>query len=168
MYVRYVEKEEKTIFRAFEITPFEVPHDGTDNVGYFIEVGDKKFCIATDLGAITETVAYYVDQAHYLVIESNYEEQMLAMGRYPQFLKDRVAGPTGHLSNQTTSRYIASHLNEHLKYIWLCHLSEENNHPELAYKTMQMELAQYGIIAGKDIMLTVLKRATQSELFRLS
>ena len=168
MYVRYVEKEEKTIFRAFEITPFEVPHDGTDNVGYFIEVGDKKFCIANDLGAITETVAYYVDQAHYLVIESNYEEQMLAMGRYPQFLKDRVAGPTGHLSNQTTSRYIASHLNEHLKYIWLCHLSEENNHPELAYKTMQMELAQYGIIAGKDIMLTVLKRATQSELFRLS
>ena len=56
-YVRYVEKGEKTFFRDFEITPFEVPHDGTDNVGYFIEVGDKKFCIATDLGHITDTVS---------------------------------------------------------------------------------------------------------------
>ena len=57
-YVRYVEKGEKTFFRDFEITPFEVPHDGSDNVGYFIEVGGKSFCIATDLGHITDTVSY--------------------------------------------------------------------------------------------------------------
>ena len=76
MYVRYVEKEEKIVFRDFEITPFEVPHDGSDNVGYFIEVGDKRFCIATDLGEITEVVSSYVEQANYLVIESNYEEQI--------------------------------------------------------------------------------------------
>jgi phosphoribosyl 1,2-cyclic phosphodiesterase len=167
MYVRYVEKEEKIVFRDFEITPFEVPHDGSDNVGYFIEVGEKKFCIATDLGEITEVVSSYVDQAHYLVIESNYEEQMLAMGRYPQFLKVRVSGPRGHLSNQETARYLASHFNEHLKYIWLCHLSEENNHPELAYKAVTMEFSQYGIIAGKDVQLNVLKRTTPSQLYRL-
>ena len=167
MFVRYVEKEEKMVFRDFEITPFEVPHDGSDNVGYFIEVGDKKFCIATDLGEITETVSSYVEQANYLVIESNYEEQMLAMGRYPEFLKVRVSGPRGHLSNQMTAKYLASHFNEHLKYIWLCHLSEENNHPELAYKTMTMEFLQYGIIAGKDVQLNVLKRTTPSPLYRL-
>ncbi len=167
MYVRYIEKEEKITFRDFVITPFEVPHDGSDNVGYFIEAGDKKFCIATDLGEITETVSSYIDQANYLVIESNYEEQMLAMGRYPQFLKVRVAGPRGHMSNQDTARYLASHFNEHLKYIWLCHLSEENNHPELAYKAVTMEFSQYGIIAGKDVQLLVLKRKTPSQLFRL-
>ena len=167
MYVRYVEKEEKIIFRDFEITPFEVPHDGSDNVGYFIEVGDKKFCIATDLGEITETVSSYVDRANYLVIESNYEEQMLAMGRYPEFLKMRVSGPNGHLSNQVTAKYLASHFNEHLKYIWLCHLSEENNHPELAYKAVTIEFSEYGIIAGKDVQLNVLKRTTPSQLYRL-
>lgn len=167
MYVRYVEKEEKITFRDFEITPFEVPHDGSDNVGYFIEVGDKKFCIATDLGEITDVVSSYVDQANYLVIESNYEEQMLMMGRYPEFLKMRVSGPRGHLSNQTTASYLASHFNEHLKYIWLCHLSEENNHPELAYKAVTMEFGRYGIIAGKDVQLNVLKRTTPSQLYKL-
>ena len=167
MYVRYVEKGEQMIFRAFAITPFEVPHDGTDNVGYFIEVGDTKFCIATDLGCITDTVSFYLEQAHHLVIEANYEEEMLRMGRYPQFLKDRVAGMTGHLSNQTTARYLAQNMNEHLKNIWLCHLSEENNHPELAYKAVEMEFAQYGIIAGKDVKLHVLKRATPSQMFIL-
>ena len=142
-------------------------HNGTDNVGYFIEVGDTNFCIATDLGCITDTVSYYLEQAHHLVIESNYEEEMLKMGRYPQFLKDRVSGMTGHLSNQTTARYLAKNLNEHLKNIWLCHLSEENNHPELAYKAVEMEFAQYGIIAGKDVKLYVLKRATPSQMFIL-
>lgn len=166
-YVRYVVKEETTQFRAFNITPFEVPHDGTDNVGYSIEVDGRNFCIATDLGCITETVSYYVDKANYLVIESNYEEQMLQMGRYPQFLKERVAGPTGHLSNQATAKYLAQHFNEHLKYIWLCHLSEENNHPELAAKNVQMQFSQYGIIAGKDVQLNVLKRATPSQMFIL-
>ena len=167
MYVRYVEKEETVTFRDFSITPFEVPHDGSDNVGYFIEVGEKRFCIATDLGEITETVASYVEKANYLVIESNYEEQMLAMGRYPEFLKVRVSGPRGHLSNQVTARYLAANFNEHLKNIWLCHLSEENNHPELAYKAVAMEMGRYGIIPGKDVELTVLKRTTPSRLFVL-
>ena len=112
-------------------------------------------------------VSSYIDQANYLVIESIYEEQMLAMGRYPQFLKVRVSGPRGHMSNQETAKYLASHFNEHLKYIWLCHLSEENNHPELAYKAVTMEFSQYGIIAGKDVQLNVLKRTTPSPLYRL-
>ncbi len=167
VYVRYVVKEEAMTLRDMVITPFEVPHDSSDSVGYFIEIGDKKFCIATDLGEITPVVSYYVDQANYLVIESNYEEQMLAMGRYPEFLKMRVASRHGHMSNQATAKYLALHFNEHLKCIWLCHLSEENNHPELAYKTVAMEMRDYGIIPGKDVQLTVLKRSIPSQLYRL-
>ena len=167
MHVRYVTKEESITLRDMVITPFEVPHDGSDNVGYFIEIGDKKFCIATDLGEITPVASNYIDQANYLVIESNYEEQMLAMGRYPEFLKQRVASSRGHMSNQATAKYLASHFNEHLRYIWLCHLSEENNHPELAYKAVAMEMGDYGIIPGKDVQLVVLKRTMPSQLYRL-
>ena len=166
-YTRFIEKGSRLEFKDMKITAFEVPHDGTDNVGYCIEIGDKVFCFLTDLGCITETAAEYINKANYLVIEANYEEEMLAMGKYPKFLKDRVSSSTGHLSNQTTARFLAENFNEHLKYIWLCHLSEENNHPELAYKAVEMEFAQYGIIAGKDVKLYVLKRATPSQMFIL-
>lgn len=166
-YVRYIEKEQSVDFCDMRITAFEVPHDGTDNVGYCIEIGDKTFCFLTDLGCITETAAKYINKANYLVIEANYEEEMLAMGKYPKFLKDRVSSGTGHLSNQVTARFLADNFNEYLKYIWLCHLSEENNHPELAYKAVEMELRSHGVIPGKDVKVNVLKRATPSPLYHL-
>jgi phosphoribosyl 1,2-cyclic phosphodiesterase len=93
---------------------------------------------------------------------------MLAMGRYPEFLKMRVSGARGHLSNQVTAKYLASHFNEHLKYIWLCHLSEENNHPELARKTLESVLRSYGIIAGVDFKLEVLRRKIPTGPFSLT
>ncbi|MBQ2970042.1 MAG: MBL fold metallo-hydrolase [Bacteroidaceae bacterium] len=163
--MRYVEKEEALRFRDFHITPFEVPHDGNDNVGYFIECDGKCFCFITDLGHITDTVASYITRAHYLVIEANYDEEMLVHGPYPQYLKERISGPNGHLSNKTTAKFLANNLTEDLKYIWLCHLSRENNHPELAYKTVEWELRGVGIIPGKDLYLAALKRTTPSELF---
>jgi phosphoribosyl 1,2-cyclic phosphodiesterase len=167
-YIRYIEKEAPIAFRDMNITAFEVPHDGSDNVGYCIEIGDKTFSFLTDLGKITDTAARYINKANYLVIEANYEEEMLAMGKYPKFLKDRVSSDTGHLSNQTTAEHLARNFNEYLKYIWLCHLSEENNHPELAYKAVEMQMRSYGIIPGKDVHLSVLKRATPSPLYHLS
>ena len=72
--VRYVEKEVPFQFHDFLITPFEVPHDGTDNVGYRIEVDGKVFCFVTDLGHITETASKYILQANYLIMEANYDE----------------------------------------------------------------------------------------------
>ena len=167
-YIRYIEKEKTIAFRDMNITAFEVPHDGSDNVGYCIEIGDKTFSFLTDLGCITPTAAEYINRANFLVIEANYEEEMLAMGKYPKFLKDRVSSDTGHLSNQTTAEFLARNFNEHLKYIWLCHLSEENNHPELAYKAVEMQMRSYGIIPGKDVYLNVLKRATPSPLYHLT
>ena len=82
--MRYVEKDETLKFRDFHITPFEVPHDGNDNVGYLVELGNKRFCFITDLGHITDTVASYIARAHYLIIESHYDEEMLAQGPYPK------------------------------------------------------------------------------------
>ena len=98
-------------------------------------------------------------------MEANYDEDMLRMGNYPQFLKDRITSPKGHLSNKTTAKFLAQNMTPDLKYIWLCHLSGENNHPEIAYKTVEFELRGVGIIPGKDVQLSALKRTTPSELY---
>ena len=162
---RYISKEEPLEYGKFRITAFEVPHDGTDNVGYFIEVGGHRFCFVTDLGHITDTVASYIVRAEYLIMEANYDEDMLRMGHYPQFLKERITSQVGHLSNRTTAEFLVQNITADTKHIWLCHLSGENNHPEIAYKTVEMAFRNVGIIPGKDLQLTVLKRSTPSELY---
>lgn len=165
LYIKYIEKEKPIQFHDFLITPFEVPHDGTDNVGYCIEVGGKTFCFVTDLGSITDLAASYIQQADYLVLEANYDEDLLRIGKYPQFLKDRITGPMGHLCNRETAEFLAEHFDGKLKYVWLCHLSEENNHPELAFKTVEMAMRSRGIIVGKDVQVVALKRTTPSDLY---
>ncbi len=164
---RIIAKEEPFTIRDFTITAFEVPHDSSDNVGYYIEYGDHRFVIATDVGHTTDTISHYVRLATHLVLEANYDEVMLKQGNYPPFLKERVAGPSGHLSNHEAAEFLAANYTPKLKDIWLCHLSRDNNHPELAYKTVDIRLFQEGIRVGKDVSLTALKRTTPSEVFEL-
>lgn len=163
--IRFLEKEEPLQLEHFRITSFEVPHDGTDNVGYCIEVNNKVFSFVTDLGEITPLAAQYINKAHYLILEANYDEEMLKMGPYPAYLKQRISGKNGHLSNSAAADFLAENIREELQYIWLCHLSKDNNHPELAYKTVEWKLKNKGIIVGKDVQLLALKRSTPSELY---
>ncbi len=162
---RLIEKEIPLQIRDFTLTAFEVPHDGTDNVGYYITYGDQKITIATDVGHITDTVAKYLRLGNHLIVEANYDEEMLQRGNYPYFLKERIISPTGHLSNHETAEFLAHNFDLHVKNIWLCHLSKDNNHPELACKTVEMAMAQYGIRIGKDVNLSALKRTNPSEVF---
>lgn len=164
---RIIQKEVPFQIKDFHIEAFEVSHDSSDNVGYHILFGTSRFTIATDVGHISPTVQKYLSKANYLILESNYDEEMLHFGNYPEFLKLRVASPTGHLSNREAAEFLATHYNQDMKSVWLCHLSRENNHPELAYKTMNIRLSQEGIRVGKDLQLHVLKRTTPSELFYL-
>lgn len=152
---------------GFEVTSFTVPHDSTDNVGYRIKCGDVVFCIITDAGHITEEMAEYIAEANYLVIEANHDEEMLFSGPYPKHLKDRIVSQTGHLSNKDCGEALSQYASPNLKRVWLCHLSEENNHPELARKTIEHVLRSYGIIPGKDFLLDVLRRKTPSEVYHL-
>ena len=161
--VRYIYKETPFQFEDFNITAFEVPHDGTDNVGYCIEADGKVFSFLTDLGCITPTAAKYICKANHLIIEANYDDEMLQMGPYPKHLKERIAGQNGHMCNRDTAEFLAQNMNEGLKNIWLCHLSKDNNHPELAYKTVEFILRNNGILVGKDVKLAALKRNTPSE-----
>lgn len=163
--VHYINKDEPMKIDEFKISAFEVPHDGTDNVGYCIEIGDKIFSFLTDLGHITETAAHYICKANYLILEANYDLEMLRMGPYPKYLKERISGPNGHMSNTDTAEFLAENINENLKYIWLCHLSKDNNHPELAYKTVEWKLKSKGVIVGKDVQLIALKRSSPSDFY---
>lgn len=160
-------KGHQTTIGDLNITPFEVCHDSTDCVGYQIEHQDTTLCIITDCGHITEPVAQAIMVANYLVIEANHEESMLASGPYPAYLKGRILSPQGHLSNHQCAQALVEHATPRLKQVWLCHLSEENNHPELAKKTIAQILRENGIIAGKDFLLEVLKRKTPSGPFAL-
>ena len=152
----------------FSVTPFSVPHDSSDNVGYFVEAENVAFCVITDAGTVTDEMASFITRANYLVIEANHDVEMLRRGPYPFHLKERILSDTGHLSNVSCGEAIANHMSEHLRYVWLCHLSEENNHPELARKTVEGVLRSYGIVAGKDLQLGVLKRTKPSAIFELT
>mgnify|MGYP005751897681 CR=1 FL=1 len=152
----------------FSITPFDVPHDSKGNVGYRIEKDGTVFCLMTDIGHVTDDIRRNISLANYLVIEANHDKGMLADGPYPQYLKERVAGDYGHMSNTTCAEAIRECATEKLKHIWLCHLSEENNHPELLRKTMEEVLSQGTYKIGKDFIVDILKRKTPMGAFELN
>ncbi len=164
---RYVKKGETVEVGDFRITPFDVPHDSTDCVGYTVEAHGVTFSLITDCGTVTPSVAAAINAANYLVIEANHDEQMLAYGHYPAYLKGRIRGDHGHLSNKQCAEALAQNATPALKQVWLCHLSQDNNHPELARKTVDQVLRQYGIVVGADFGLEVLKRRTPSDIYEL-
>lgn len=164
---KFIEKGVRVKLGDFLVTPFAVPHDSAGNVGYRIEAEGVVFCLMTDVGSVTEDMQQYIGEAQYLVLEANYDAEMLRNGAYPEHLKVRIEGPQGHLSNHDCAEAIANHATASLKHVWLCHLSEENNHPVLALKTVEQILRSYGIIMGKDFLVEDLKRKTPSQLYEL-
>lgn len=152
---------------GFQITPFRIPHDSIANVGYHIVAEDFTFTLMTDVGHITPQIEHYAHKAEHLVLEANYDSEMLAFGSYPIFLKERVSGPLGHLSNQESVEFLCRVYHPKMKNVWLCHLSKENNHPELCRKTFDIRLFNEGIRVGKDLYLEVLKRTSPSQMFVL-
>lgn len=159
------------------ITAFEVPHDGFDNSGFFIEYGDNKFAIATDLGEVSERARHYMSQADFLMIEANYDIQMLENGSYPEYLKSRIKLSTGHLDNADTAKFIGEIYSKKLKNIFLCHLSNDNNTPEKAVAAVKGALEEKGVTVGaalgtledrgKDLQLMALPRYDCSPWFVL-
>ena len=132
----------------FEITAFEVMHDGADNSGYFITHGDIRFAIATDLGCISERVDHYMRQATHIVIEANYDLQMLREGRYPEYLKARIMAAKGHMDNEATASYLKEIYTPSLRNVFLCHLSHDNNTPDIALAAIHKALRSLDIETG--------------------
>ncbi|MCM1452329.1 MAG: MBL fold metallo-hydrolase [Clostridium sp.] len=159
----------------FKITPFETSHDGTDNVGYFINVADSNFVVATDMGKITDRADHYMRMANFLMIEANYDAQMLATGKYPDYLKARIRSDYGHLDNMVTAKYLQDIWGKALTDIYLCHLSDDNNRPDVAIRAVKAALEEKGVKVGDasgsvedrnaDVHISALPRYDASPLF---
>ena len=147
----------------FHITTFTVPHDASHNCGYFIETATTNFCFITDAGSFTPEMISFIRRARNLVIEANYDAAMLDEGPYPLHLKKRIKAPTGHACNAETARILEENLAATTENIWLCHLSEENNHPELTRKTIAQALER----SECKSQLHVLRRRIPSGPFEL-
>lgn len=170
---RRIKDFHKPVFKEFAIeigpfvvTPFEVSHDGTDNVGFCLSIGDMNFVIATDMGIITERADFYIRKANWLMIESNYDEAMLTNGSYPDYLKARIRSERGHLNNIVTATYLASIWKDTLSDIYLCHLSHDNNRPEIALNSVKEAMMSKGIRVG-DASGSIESRSAQVHICAL-
>ncbi len=157
---RIIENGQTVEIGEFRITSFQLPHDSKDNTGYMVNYRNKTFTFATDLGCSTDMLCQCVTQSDYLLLEANYDEEMLETGRYPYLLKKRVGGDYGHLSNRAAAEILTNHATERLSRVFLCHLSKENNTPELAFETVAQAIRP-------DVELIVLPRTSPTCLFEL-
>jgi phosphoribosyl 1,2-cyclic phosphodiesterase len=165
--IREIPIGKKFHLAGFDIQPFPVHHDAPETVGYHICAGDVKITVVTDLGHICDEAAKYIRAANLLVIESNYDEEMLTGGSYPWFLKTRIRSDNGHLGNHQTSAFLAENLGDHLQYICLAHLSKNNNTPEKVLQTLNKTFSEKGIKLNGRQKIMVLSRNTPSELISL-
>jgi phosphoribosyl 1,2-cyclic phosphodiesterase len=111
------------------------PHDGADGVGFVIDDGDRRLGILTDLGHVFDGLKQVVSSLDAVLLESNYDAEMLTYGRYPEFLKRRIRGPGGHLSNLEAAELLGAAASSRLRWACLAHLSGDNNSPEVALQT---------------------------------
>lgn len=161
-----------------EVTAFEVSHDGSDNVGFSITGHGTHFVVATDTGYITPRADFYLRQAAHIMIESDYDLQMLMHSNRTEHLKARIISDTGHMDNAETANYLSRIYTPVLKTILLCHLSEEANTPELATGAVTAALTAAGVTVGDGsgsitarhaaVQVYALPRMTASPLFILS
>jgi phosphoribosyl 1,2-cyclic phosphodiesterase len=166
--IREIPLQQKFHLAGFDIEAFPVSHDSPETVGFHISAGNQNITIATDLGHICQTAAPYLRKANLLVIESNYDEEMLENGRYPYFLKARIRSDNGHLGNHQTSLFLADIMNDNISHIFLAHLSKNNNTPEKALKNLQKTFSDKGINLNSQTQISVLNRHTPGEMINLS
>lgn len=132
--------DEKFSIGDIEILPFSIPHDAANPCGYNLFCNNKKISVATDVGHMTNDIIRHIDGSEFLLLEANYDPNVLMCTKYPFQLKTRIAGPTGHLSNHVAGQTINYLMKSGLKHAVLGHLSKESNFPELAYQTVMNEL----------------------------
>lgn len=150
-----------------KILPFSTPHDAADPCGFNIFKDNKKISIATDLGHISNKLIQNLENSSLLMLEANYDSNILKYSSYPRILKERISGPNGHLENCISGKLIAHLTNSGLKNALLIHLSKENNFPELAYKTVLEELQKKNI-SENSLSLEVAPRDNSSRFFDVS
>lgn len=150
-----------------EINPFSIPHDAANPCGFNLYHDNKKMSIATDIGHMSSEIIKHLTNSSFMLLEANYEPEILKCSSYPYLLKERIKGPNGHLSNTDAGKTISYLVNHGLNKVMLGHLSKENNFPELAYKTVVEELMENNI-SENSLRLSVADRYKVSPIIDVS
>ena len=145
-----------------KILPFHIPHDAADPCGFNLYNSNKKISIATDIGYVSEELLNHLKNSSCILLESNYDPEVLKCSSYPYILKQRILSNSGHLSNASAGKTLSSLYDFGLKNALLVHLSKENNFPELAYETIKNET-----INCKDLCVDIAPRDNPSKLFEV-
>lgn len=150
---------------SLQILPMEISHDAAEPTAYRVVDGEKKIAVATDMGCFTEQTVQDLQNLDAILIEANHDINMLQVGPYPYYLKQRILGNKGHLSNENCGKLLSRILHDNLKDILLGHLSKENNVPELAYEAVRLEITTAeNAYHASDFRIRVAKRSEPSEL----
>jgi phosphoribosyl 1,2-cyclic phosphodiesterase len=137
---------EEIIIGEFTIHTFLKNHDASEPCSFRVQYKNKNIGVFTDIGAPCEKVTSHLQKCEGLFLETNYDENMLWKGSYPWFLKKRIASEMGHLSNKQAFDLLNDHAAENLKYVFLSHISKENNTPEIAFETMREFTSKFEVI----------------------
>jgi phosphoribosyl 1,2-cyclic phosphodiesterase len=166
---RTIQPEEPIPIGDMTVRAFRTLHDAAEPYGYSISAGGKEVAIVTDTGAVTDEILEGVATADVLVLESNHDTKMLREGSYPWYLKQRILSERGHLSNAQAAEALTRlySLRGHKRVVLLAHLSDQNNTPALAERTVITLLAEAGLYTGESLYLGVLLRDTPSLIYRL-
>lgn len=136
-----VNADEKFILKDITVNPMKISHDATEPVAYRFQYGTKRMAVATDLGIYNDYTVECLKGMDVLLLEANHDINMLQVGPYPYYLKQRILGNRGHLSNELSGKLLSRLLHDNLKSVILGHLSKENNLAELAYETVRLEIS---------------------------
>lgn len=149
-----------------KILPFSTYHDAEEPVGYIVTKHDKKLAMLTDTGTVCKQIREHIKGADLVLLESNHDENMLMMGGYPYYLKQRIKSDLGHLSNEFCGQLITEVHEGKATYL-LAHLSKENNTPDVAYETVKQTLIASGYTLGEDLELAMTHRDQPSKVYCL-
>jgi len=160
--VEHIRAGQRFIVGDIEVSPFCIPHDAVDPLGFTFRSNGTKVAIVTDLGYIPELVKVHLRDSDCLMLESNHDLEMLKVGPYPWHIKQRVMSRTGHLSNHTVSEFLcdAEGFDAHARYIVLAHLSENNNNPDVARISAEEALNRRSGVAAFAGELIVARQAS--------
>ena len=163
--INLIKIEEKFEIKDLKIKPFAIPHDAVNPCGFNIFKDNRKISIATDIGHMSNGIIKNLEDSLFILLEANYDPEVLMCSKYPYQLKTRIAGPTGHLSNEMAGKTISYLLKSGLKQAMLGHLSKESNFPEDTYKTVIDELMPN--FSENNFKLSVAKRDESSPLISI-
>ncbi len=166
---REVYEDTKLIIKDLTVNPMKISHDAAQPVAYRIAYGSRRVGICTDLGVYNDYTVECLKGMDALLIEANHDVNMLQVGPYPYYLKQRILGDRGHLSNENSGRLLSRILHDNLQTILLGHLSKENNLPELAYEAVRMEITMGdNPYHANDFRLQVAGRSEMSPVINIA